>query len=266
VSVDPLQFKYPHYTPYQYAGNKPISYIDLDGLEEAKKEDNLNTVKGFKSETDRNLADQYINQATELKQGYESKVKEGEKEISKLETIKNPSKKQQNLLESKRDELFTNKTAIGKFEKFISAIEGMKSDTKYFYEFNQSNAIQNQAYYLEAYKKTGENKHENTTIVIPYPKGNGMGLPFHEMQHAIEVFNGFMEPEFKPGKSKAEKFTHLKGSTWGLSEQNAYQMQFFTDDRSLPNFPAFGKYEDINIDYIQTIKNTQGRLMYPGIE
>ncbi len=39
VSVDPLQFKYPHYTPYQYAGNKPITYIDLDGLEEAKKEE-----------------------------------------------------------------------------------------------------------------------------------------------------------------------------------------------------------------------------------
>ncbi|MEI6349105.1 MAG: RHS repeat-associated core domain-containing protein [Bacteroidota bacterium] len=35
VSVDPLQFKYPHYTPYQYAGNKPITYIDLDGLEES---------------------------------------------------------------------------------------------------------------------------------------------------------------------------------------------------------------------------------------
>jgi len=38
VSVDPLQFKYPHYTPYQYAGNKPISYIDLDGGEEKKPE------------------------------------------------------------------------------------------------------------------------------------------------------------------------------------------------------------------------------------
>jgi RHS repeat-associated protein len=36
VSVDPLQHKYPHYTPYQYAGNKPVSYIDLDGLEEAE--------------------------------------------------------------------------------------------------------------------------------------------------------------------------------------------------------------------------------------
>jgi hypothetical protein len=35
VSVDPLQHEYPHYTPYQYAGNKPITFIDLDGLEEA---------------------------------------------------------------------------------------------------------------------------------------------------------------------------------------------------------------------------------------
>jgi RHS repeat-associated protein len=34
VSVDPLQFKYPYYTPYQYAGNKPITFIDLDGGEE----------------------------------------------------------------------------------------------------------------------------------------------------------------------------------------------------------------------------------------
>lgn len=38
VSVDPLQHEYPHYTPYQYAGNKPITYIDLDGLEEAKND------------------------------------------------------------------------------------------------------------------------------------------------------------------------------------------------------------------------------------
>ena len=34
ISCDPLQHEYPHYTPYQYAGNKPITYIDLDGLEE----------------------------------------------------------------------------------------------------------------------------------------------------------------------------------------------------------------------------------------
>ena len=34
LSVDPLTQNYPWYTPYQFAGNNPIQYIDLDGLEE----------------------------------------------------------------------------------------------------------------------------------------------------------------------------------------------------------------------------------------
>ncbi len=37
LSVDPLTREYPYYTPYQFAGNKPIKFIDLDGLEEALK-------------------------------------------------------------------------------------------------------------------------------------------------------------------------------------------------------------------------------------
>ena len=36
LSVDPLASSYPWYTPYQFAGNKPIRFIDLDGLEEAE--------------------------------------------------------------------------------------------------------------------------------------------------------------------------------------------------------------------------------------
>ena len=34
LSVDPLTKTYPWYTPYQFAGNKPIWATDLDGLEE----------------------------------------------------------------------------------------------------------------------------------------------------------------------------------------------------------------------------------------
>gem|GEM_PF-7085898 len=34
LSVDPLSKKFPYYTPYQYAGNKPIWCVDLDGLED----------------------------------------------------------------------------------------------------------------------------------------------------------------------------------------------------------------------------------------
>jgi RHS repeat-associated protein len=33
-SVDPLATKYPHYTPYQFAGNRVPNAIDLEGLEE----------------------------------------------------------------------------------------------------------------------------------------------------------------------------------------------------------------------------------------
>jgi hypothetical protein len=35
-SVDPLKEDYPSYTPYQFAGNKPIWAVDIDGLEDAK--------------------------------------------------------------------------------------------------------------------------------------------------------------------------------------------------------------------------------------
>jgi len=34
LSVDPLTKKYPHYTPYSFAGNTPIVAIDIDGLED----------------------------------------------------------------------------------------------------------------------------------------------------------------------------------------------------------------------------------------
>jgi RHS repeat-associated protein len=34
LSVDPLFRTYPWYTPYQFAGNKPVISVDLDGLEE----------------------------------------------------------------------------------------------------------------------------------------------------------------------------------------------------------------------------------------
>lgn len=43
LSVDPLTKAYPWYTTYQYAGNKPIRYIDRDGLEEEEHSRTYNT-------------------------------------------------------------------------------------------------------------------------------------------------------------------------------------------------------------------------------
>jgi len=39
LSVDPLSSQFPWYTPYQFAGNKPINCIDLDGLEDIEVHD-----------------------------------------------------------------------------------------------------------------------------------------------------------------------------------------------------------------------------------
>jgi RHS repeat-associated protein len=39
LSIDPLTKEYPWYTPYQFAGNKPIAFIDRDGEEEARPEE-----------------------------------------------------------------------------------------------------------------------------------------------------------------------------------------------------------------------------------
>ena len=38
LSTDPLSKSYPWFTPYQFAGNSPITFIDLDGLEMAWKD------------------------------------------------------------------------------------------------------------------------------------------------------------------------------------------------------------------------------------
>jgi hypothetical protein len=66
LSVDPLTSSYPWYTPYQFAGNKPIKFIDLDGLEEAepKKDDGTTQVKKLDERTilQRLSSDTYMEQ------------------------------------------------------------------------------------------------------------------------------------------------------------------------------------------------------------
>ena len=55
-SVDPLTKSYPWYTPYQFAGNKPIWAFDLDGLEEFNTSDMISNksqnTKNFEFFTD----------------------------------------------------------------------------------------------------------------------------------------------------------------------------------------------------------------------
>jgi RHS repeat-associated protein len=49
LSVDPLTKSYPFYTPYQFAGNKPVKSIDIDGLEEYETKEDYKKAKGDKA-------------------------------------------------------------------------------------------------------------------------------------------------------------------------------------------------------------------------
>ncbi|MCF8374608.1 MAG: hypothetical protein K9H64_23520 [Bacteroidales bacterium] len=52
VSVDPLQFEYAHLNPYNYAGNKPIIGIDLDGLQSTVDDETLENLPNLLDEVE----------------------------------------------------------------------------------------------------------------------------------------------------------------------------------------------------------------------
>ena len=55
LSVDPLAPSYPWYTPYQFAGNKPINSIDLDGLEDVNIHEAIIAKKYWNSALDMDM-------------------------------------------------------------------------------------------------------------------------------------------------------------------------------------------------------------------
>jgi len=72
LSVDPLTREYSHYTPYQFSGNKPIRFIDLDGKEEADYEVAVEVAKIVQS-TALDFADGMYNTAISVNNGWRSK-------------------------------------------------------------------------------------------------------------------------------------------------------------------------------------------------
>ncbi len=71
LSVDPLTKSYPWYTPYQFAGNKPIIAIDLDGLEEY-----IVTTQHFKDGSIKSITIQYTQTKADSKARVDAKLRE----------------------------------------------------------------------------------------------------------------------------------------------------------------------------------------------
>lgn len=79
MSVDPLTKEYPWYTPYQFAGNKPIRFIDLDGLEEADLQLEINlAVAKIVHVTSRSIGDGLMNTANSINNIFRSDAREAD--------------------------------------------------------------------------------------------------------------------------------------------------------------------------------------------
>jgi RHS repeat-associated protein len=95
LSLDPLQAKYPWFTPYQYAGNSPIGNVDFDGLEN----ENYNLVHVRNSDGKSVLAIQYT----------------GQEDVGLLDALINANKHPN---ASKLYNLYYNGQLIAQFESF----------------------------------------------------------------------------------------------------------------------------------------------------
>ena len=71
LSVDPLTKSYPWYSPYQFAGNKPIIAIDLDGLEEY-----VVTTQHFKDGSVKSITIQYTQTKADAKARVDARLRE----------------------------------------------------------------------------------------------------------------------------------------------------------------------------------------------
>lgn len=66
VGVDPLAKNYPFYGPYDYAGNKPVNKIDIDGMQEEGKEPFVASTQTEAIDADGNVVSTYSQIQVEL--------------------------------------------------------------------------------------------------------------------------------------------------------------------------------------------------------
>jgi RHS repeat-associated protein len=222
LSVDPLTASYPWYTPYQFAGNKPINCIDLDGLEEYYViKEYTKTLNGI------NVKSQIIYKKVESRQV----AKTGYKDLNRLGTIHYIFKGRNDIHK------FSN---VNEFSKFSWEFSVINQDNFDYYESeedanNKVNAKKgtfkeavNKWYYEDGVVKilTGLNSEWNLTpITINHSTNNSNGI-FNESE--INSLNDVANALLSNPNISAEIYSYAskKGSNQlELSKKRAENMK-----------------------------------------
>ncbi len=208
LSVDPLTSKYPWYTPYQFAGNKVIEAIDLDGLEEKTKTEVASTNQ--KSDKNKNEADGMVKEDntkyfpaqkdTKLNFSKQDNSKVELSAVSKLKLKVNPSVMAKKTREEKfkSDVKEMQKEAMKVKPRFttpeidakIIAKENKENDQKMILVIQENFKVgENTAWFLWHFRAGNQN-------------GEGAGLLTQAVNHA-ETFGGFANKALNSSPTKA---------------------------------------------------------------
>ena len=229
LSVDPLTSSYPWYTPYQFAGNKPIVAIDLDGLEELVVSVALNDPKYMGKMWD------VIKSSEVLKSQYSSVTLASKLETHKIYSVLIPKSMDTDGLGG-----FTldNDNIRGACQLVLSSIES--TEATYYKELFKANNLDAKEILSETLDKNvnlvavsqseqeldeyaGFGTHSFIHELIAHVKNNMTGVvkteeeehyDFHKESDKTEEENNTHRSEFSPPTYSLGKSRSLAGDIW----------------------------------------------------
>ncbi|WP_428229470.1 RHS repeat domain-containing protein [Flavobacterium sp.] len=209
MNIDNMAEKYLSSSPYHYAGNNPVLYLDIDGnefTESAWKWVNrlIADINSRQGKNNKSIAD------------YQSKISGGgtEKQIAKWNKSINNLQTNNQELEATRGE-----TATLAASSQVYDVENDNSGTER--DAIGNSTITNQTYY----------KTQNDRVTITVSSGTDLGLFSHELKHAFQFETGQTSLSFD--RKPVVNFLHD-----GFDEVEGYQRGQLFGQRENINTPA----------------------------
>jgi RHS repeat-associated protein len=240
VAVDPLREKYLRWSPYHFSGNNPVKFVDYNGKE-------------WKRPEDQKKADDMNKKAQRQIESNNKKVERLSRQLEKLNaSIDKATGEKLEKLEAKADkiskEIGNTRHESDLLNAFQVGLKDMGESKSMSFSFNETNKSVNFVERgMDTKKEDGSNMQN---IIINYREGS-IGNIFHETTHGIQQLRG--EIRLEEGSQLA------KGGDIG-DEVVAYRIQFAIDSYSVPNSPE--SINHITPSFVREIRDDNGKKMY----
>lgn len=251
LSIDPLSSKYPQLTPYQFAGNSPISGVDLDGLEYYFAADGSYLGQSKYGGTQIRVATAYHDIHTQDAHGnnYSQRVFDKWQDIRSSD-LTTPSKVYSTIY----------KREVGGYLKSVTAInngsESNSASTKAYgvFQINMNNR-ENGEYLMTDYNNVSATLHHEDKHSLGYKAGTETSDPFSHFDIEKGVTNN--KQVYNPTTVNFKSFTngvmlgYLKNDVMGSQETNIMDMisKAHSDKSWLPSLNTYYQKYVSNVNW-----------------